>query len=182
MALLRAIQASTLPDPGDLARQIASGRITASAAGADNAPAPGPALAAPAAAVLVQPDRPAGIPADFEGLVHLLEENGHLTVAAQLTNGARVIRYAAPELVISGSRPMSADSLRDAAEALKRTTGQAWKISLDDGPGAPTLREKAKADQEAVRQAALDTPLVKAALAAFPNAELESWPGQRSIA
>jgi DNA polymerase-3 subunit gamma/tau len=44
------------------------------------------------------------------------------------------------------------------------------------------LREKAKADEEATRQAILATPLVKAAFAAFPEAELEAWPGKRSIA
>ncbi len=180
MALLRAIHASTLPDPGELARQIASGRIAPPSVAA---PAAAPALAAPvAAAEPVVPAEPEGPPRDFAGLIHLLEENGHLAVAAQLTNGARVVRYEAPELVLSGSRPVSADALRDAAEALKRSTGQVWKISLEDAPGAPTLREQAKADSDAVRAAVLDTPLVKAALAAFPDAQLESWPGQRSIA
>ncbi len=172
MALLRAIHASTLPDPGDLARQIASGRIAAAPA-AVATPAP------PAAPVAAERQGP---PADFAGLVELLEDNGHHAVAAQLSNGARVVRYAAPELILSGSRPMSADTLRDVADALKKTTGHVWKIALEDAPGAPTLREQAKADEEATRQAILDTPLVKAAFAAFPEAELEAWPGKRSIA
>ena len=172
MALLRAIHASTLPDPGELARQIASGRIAA-------APAAVAALAPPAAPVAAERQGP---PADFAGLVELLEDNGHHAVAAQLSNGARVVRYAAPELILSGSRPMSADTLRDVADALKKTTGHVWKIALEDAPGAPTLREQAKADEEATRQAILDTPLVKAAFAAFPEAELEAWPGKRSIA
>jgi DNA polymerase-3 subunit gamma/tau len=122
------------------------------------------------------------MPTAFEGLVALLEDNGHHAVAAQLSNGARVVRYEAPDLILSGSRPMSADTLRDVADALKKTTGTMWKIALEDAPGAPTLREKAKADEEATRQAILDTPLVKAAFAAFPEAELEAWPGKRSIA
>jgi DNA polymerase-3 subunit gamma/tau len=99
-----------------------------------------------------------------------------------LSNGARVVRYEAYELILSGSRPMSADTLRDVADALKTATGKAWKIALEDAPGAPTLREQAKAEEEATRQAILDTPLVKAAFAAFPEAELESWPSKRSIA
>ncbi|AIT06102.1 DNA polymerase III subunit gamma/tau [Sphingomonas taxi] len=173
MALLRAIHASTLPDPGELAKQIASGKLGALSAPAAAAPA---APAAPVAA-----ERP-GAPADFEGLVTLLEDKGHFAVAAQLSHGARVVRYEAPELVLSGSRPMSADTLRDVAEALKAATGQVWKIVLEDAPGAPTLREKAKADEEATRQAILATPLVRAAFAAFPEAELEAWPGKRSNA
>ncbi|MGR6328213.1 DNA polymerase III subunit gamma/tau [Sphingomonas sp. XXL09] len=177
MALLRAIHASSLPDPGELARQIASGKVAAPALGGSAPTGPGPA-AAPVAAV---PDKP-GVPEDFAGLVEMLADKGNHAVAAQLTNGARVVRYAPPELVLSGSRPMSADTLRDVADALKRTTGQTWKIGLEDAPGAPTLREKDKAEQEATRQAIMETPLVRAALAAFPEAELESWPGQRSIA
>ncbi len=173
MALLRAIHASTLPDPGELARQIASGKIAAMPAAPVAAAAP---QAAPVAAA-----RPFA-PADFAGLVGLLEDKGHHAVAAQLANGARVVRYDAPELILSGSRPMSADTLRDVADALKTATGKAWKIALEDAPGAPTLREKAKADEEATRQAILDTPLVKAAFAAFPEAELEDWPGKRSNA
>ncbi|MGU3314752.1 DNA polymerase III subunit gamma/tau [Sphingomonas sp. M6A6_1c] len=176
MALLRAIHASTLPDPGELARQIASGKLGAPAAPAAAPPA---ALSAPVAPVAAE--RP-GAPADFPGLVALLEDNGHFAVAAQLSHGARVVRYEAPELILSGSRPMSADTLRDVAEALKKATGQVWKIALEDAPGAPTLREKAKADEEASRQAILATPLVKAAFAAFPEAELEAWPGKRSNA
>ncbi|MCP3733926.1 DNA polymerase III subunit gamma/tau [Sphingomonas sp. RP10(2022)] len=173
MALLRAIHASTLPDPGELAKQIASGKLGAL-----------PASAAPAAAAQPAPvaEERGGMPADFPAMVALLEDKGHHAVAAQLGHGARVVRYAPPELVLSGSRPMSADTLRDVAEALKKTTGQVWKIGLEDAPGAPTLREKDKADEEATRLAILDTPLVKAAFAAFPEAELEAWPGKRSIA
>ncbi|EZP51495.1 DNA polymerase III subunit gamma/tau [Sphingomonas sp. RIT328] len=176
MALLRAIHAASLPDPGELAKQIASGKL-----GAIGAPAAASGAPAPAAAAAPVAERPA-VPADFPGLVTLLEDKGHFAVAAQLSHGARVVRYAAPELILSGSRPMSADTLRDVADALKSVTGQVWKIALEDAPGAPTLREQAKADDEAKRLAILDTPLVRAAFAAFPEAELESWPGKRSMA
>ena len=172
MALLRAIHASTLPDPGELAKAIASGKLGA---------LPAPAAAAAPQSTPVTAERP-GLPADFAGLVALLEDKGHHAVAAQLSNGARVVRYEAPDLILSGSRPMSADTLRDVADALKKATDKVWKIALEDAPGAPTLREQAKADEEATRQAILDTPLVKAAFAAFPEAELEAWPGKRSNA
>lgn len=176
MALLRVIHASSLPDPGELAKQIASGKI----AGAAPAAA-APAASASAASMAVAEEKPA-MPRDFAALVTMLEDKGHHAVAAQLGYGARVVRYEPPELILSGSRPMSADTLRDAADALKRATGQVWKIALEDAPGAPTLREKGKAEEEATRQAILATPLVQAALAAFPDAELETWPGKRSVA
>ncbi|HVF94658.1 MAG TPA: DNA polymerase III subunit gamma/tau [Sphingomonas sp.] len=172
MGLLRAIHASSLPDPGELARQIASGKITTSAPAAT----PVAQLEAPVAA------ERNGAPADFAALVTQLEDKGHFAAAAQLANAARIVRYAPPELVLSGSRPLSADTLRDIGDALKRATEQVWKITLEDSPGAPTLREAAKAAEDAARQAILDSPMMKAAFAAFPDAALEDWPGKRSIA
>ena len=47
-------------------------------------------------------------------------------------------------------------------------------------PGAPTLREAREAADEADRQAALAEPVVQAALAAFPDAILESWPRKQA--
>ena len=169
MAMLRAIHASTLPDPGELARQIASGKVAAPAVLA------APAAPTPSAPVAAEPD----MPVDFAGLVTLLEGKGHHAVAAQLTNGARVVRYQPPNLILSGSRPMSADTLRDATEALKRATTRNWKISIEDAPGEPTLREAARTADDAARQAILDHPLIQAAYDAFPDAELD-WPSQRS--
>jgi DNA polymerase III subunit gamma/tau len=171
MALLRAVHASTLPDPGDLARQLQSGA---------GAVAPTPA---PAAAPARSPEPVlASYPLDFEALVAALEaQPGALNVAIRLKQQARVVRYAPPELVLSGSRPMSADTLGDVNAALKVLSGKPWKLSFVDEAGEPTLKERADAADAAARQAILDSPMVQAAREAFPDAELETWPGQRSL-
>ena len=172
MALLRAVHASTLPDPGDLARQLKSG--------APVAPAAAPAAAAPP--VRTPEPATASFPADFPCLVAALEEQpGALNVAIRLKQQARVVRYAPPELVLSGSRPMSADTLSDVNAALKALSGKPWKLSFVDEAGEPTLKERADAADAAARQAILDSPMVQAARQAFPDAELETWPGQRSL-
>ncbi len=165
MALLRAIHASTLPDPGDLARQLAAGAPPVVAA-----PPPAPA-----------PAERAGAPAEFAGLVALLEEKNHHACAVRLHNSASVVRYQPPHLVLSGARPWSTDALRDLTDALKTVTGQPWRVTLADEPGQPTLKELADAADAAAKQAILDTPMIQAARGAFPDAELESWPGQRSV-
>ena len=168
MALLRAIHASTLPDPGELARAIANG--TAPVAIAAPAPvAPSPPAAAPASR----------LPETFDLLVRRLDEAGSLALAARLHNGARVVRYQPPELVFSGSRPMAADTLADLTAALKALTGTSWRISFDDVPGAPTLKERQDASAEDERIAAWDSPIVRAARDAFPDAVLEAWPTKR---
>ena len=168
MALLRAIHASTLPDPGELAKQLASGTLQLSAPAAAAAPAP----VAPAAPV-------AEFPATFEALVDALDGNSPALVA-RLRHGARLVDYAPPMLVLSGSRPMSADTLADLNAALKALSGRAWRVSFADQPGTPTLIERERIAEDAAKQAILETPAVKAAFDAFPEAELESWPGQRS--
>ncbi|MBM6574739.1 DNA polymerase III subunit gamma/tau [Microvirga sp. SRT01] len=168
MALLRVIHASSLPDPGELARRLAG----APEAAPTQAPAPVPAAPPPPASL---------VPADFAALVDALDGGGQLALAARLRHGARLVRYAPPEIVFSGSRPIATDTLAELAAALKCMTKQVWKLSLDDVPGEPTLNERQLAADAAERQAMLDTPLVRAALAAFPGAELE-WPNQRSTA
>ena len=188
MALLRAIYASTLPDPGELARQIANGGPVATAAPAAPPPAPAGAGESPpwnAAAVTPAPEPVATgpiLPPTFEALVDLLDESGGLAIAARLRHGARIVGYAPPEITLSGSRPISADTLAELNTLLKTVTRTAWKVSIVDAPGAPTLREAQDAADDAVRQAILESPIMKAAVAAFPDAKLESWPGQRSNA
>jgi len=188
MALLRAIYASTLPDPGELARQIANGGPVAAAAPAAPPPAPAGAGESPpwnAAASTPAPERVATgpiLPPTFEALVDLLDESGGLAIAARLRHGARIVGYAPPEITLSGSRPISADTLAELNTLLKTVTRTAWKVSIVDAPGAPTLREAQDAADDAVRQAILESPIMKAAVAAFPDAKLESWPGQRSNA
>ncbi|MFW2852356.1 DNA polymerase III subunit gamma/tau [Sphingomonas sp. TX0543] len=158
MALLRVVHASTLPDPGELARQIAGGSIQVN----------GPAAAAPA------PVQPA--PNEFAGLMALLEDRGHHALYHRLRSGGRLVRIAHGEIAFSGSRPLSADTLSEFAQVLKAETGRAWKVALVDEPGAPTMKEADDAAEEAARQAILDTPIVAAARIAFPDAELIEWP------
>jgi len=172
MALLRVIHASTLPDPGDLARQIASGAVTAAIPAAASAPEALPRVAERAAE--------AALPATFESLISALEDAGSHALVAKLRFGASVVHYAALELVLSGSRPMSADTLADLNAGLRALSGKPWKVSFVDEPGAPTMAEADRAAEAAARQAILDTPIVRAALDAFPDAELESWTNQRS--
>ncbi|WP_326524181.1 DNA polymerase III subunit gamma/tau [Sphingomonas sp.] len=156
MALLRVIHAASLPDPGDLARQIASGAV--------------PAASEPAA-----PPAEAPLPATVAELADLLEANNRHVIAANVRNRLRPVRYAPPELVASSSAPLPADFLRDLAGELRTITGRTWKVTADPAPGAPTLVEQRAAAQDAERDQVLASPVVAAAMAAFPDARLEKW-------
>jgi DNA polymerase-3 subunit gamma/tau len=173
MALLRVVHASTLPDPGELARRMASGEYVA--------PAPASPKQNTVSVSNSSKSEPADtLPADFAGLVVMLEGAGEHALAARLTHSASVVRYAAPELVLSSARPLSPELTKELAEALRRVTDRTWRVAVEDAPGAPTLREQAKAAEETERRAVLDSPLVKAAFEAFPEAELVEWTPSRS--
>ena len=65
---------------------------------------------------------------------------------------------------------------RELAAALKSATGTNWRVRLsDDGDAEPSLFEQEKQQADRLRQEVLDSPLVKAAFEAFPDAELAGY-------
>ncbi|MDO7842855.1 DNA polymerase III subunit gamma/tau [Sphingomonas immobilis] len=170
MALLRLIHASTLPDPGELARMIAGGTMPAVNAPAQSASTP---AAAPAEAAL---------PATIQAIRDLLDRSGEQALGSKVYHSASVVHLAAPELVLSSARPLNADMVRDLNVELKRLTGRIWKVTTQDAPGAPTLRERDESEAQAKRAEILATPVVKAAFEAFPDAKIEDAEFDRIIA
>jgi DNA polymerase III subunit gamma/tau len=158
MALLRLIHAAELPDPGELAARLAGGAAKAShVTSSTSSPPPAPAA-----------------PETFLALIERLESGGHYILGQRLRDDASLVRYAPPELALH--LPAGGDELlRDLKGALKAASLGALSVSLAATPGAPTLREQQAAAQERERQAVLDSPLVKAAFEAFPDAELAGY-------
>jgi DNA polymerase-3 subunit gamma/tau len=94
-------------------------------------------------------------------------------MAQQLHDYVGVVRYEPPELAVRLTKPFAGDFARDLTTALKSLTGMAWTVSiLEEGAAEPTLLEQEKAEGDRVRQSVLDSPMVKAAFDAFPDAEL----------
>ncbi|MEA1013326.1 DNA polymerase III subunit gamma/tau [Sphingosinicella sp. LY1275] len=172
MALLRVIHASEMPDPGALMEQLASG-------GAVSVPQrTAPAASAAQAEMAHQPAVPEApapafqAPPTFAGLVDYLANNGKPHLAQMLHDFVGVVRYAPPELVIRPTKPMAGDFMRDLAASLKVLSGTIWTIEASEGEAEPSLLEQEKKAAGEVRQAVLDSPMVKAAFDAFPDAEL----------
>jgi DNA polymerase III subunit gamma/tau len=170
MALLRAVHASTLPDPGELLRRLQSGEPmpavdSAPSVAGSSAPA---ASASPAPAVRA--------PESFAALVEAIA-NRHAHLAQQLHDYASVVRYAPPEIVIHSRRVIDGNI----AKALGDVFPIDWKITLEDQPGEPTLREQELTAKAEAERAILGSPVVAAVFEAFPGAELIE-DNQRSIA
>jgi DNA polymerase-3 subunit gamma/tau len=169
MALLRLVHAASLPDPSELARMLREGG------------APAPALGGAVNgrdAEASAPQTAAQFPATFADMIDLLWKSSGL-LADQIEHQVRLVRYAPPELVIQPVAPIGDDFLRRLGEALKGATGARWQVSIGEGEAQPTIAETKAQDIMAAREAILETPVVKAAMAAFPDADLleedEQW-------
>jgi len=158
MALLRVLHAADLPDPGQLARKLE--------AIAAQGPAP-----APAAADRAPEPRPVAR-LDWAELVERVEQERPL-VGAIMRNWVRPVEVAPGLLRFQLDPGFRADDpepeLRD---ALLKITGERWTVERAVGNAQPSLRERAEAEATAAQAALLADPLVKAAFAAFPDAEL----------
>jgi DNA polymerase-3 subunit gamma/tau len=158
MALLRVIHASQMPDPASLIKRLESGVVSAPLA----------------------PDTPAvpNGPATYQALVKKVEASGKRVLAHRLQEETSIVRWVPPEIGLHLRRPFE---LRELAIAFREATGTEWIVTSEENPAAPTLREQEVAAEHAARDAVLADPIVAAALAAFPGAELLPLSEQRSL-
>ena len=196
MTLVRIAYAADLPSPADALRAIgASGATGAqpkdapaappvpapttapnSAAGAgaaaepavvpESAPEPTPQLAPVAASALrVQPT-------SLREIAALAEERREPILSAWLRTEVRPIRVAVGTIEINCGSSPDGKMLALLQERLEEWTGERWMIALSEEGGEPTLDEQGRAAHEAADQAAMDHPLVRQVLDAFPGARV----------
>ena len=162
MALLRVMHGAAMPDPGELARLLQQGGVPSQTAQASAAPPPNNSASVSASA----------FPADFKTLVEALDRGGHPNVAATLHDVIRLVNYAPPRLEFQLAGPVHQGFGADLNDALFRLTGTRWEIAETPGDAQPSLYEQEQAERAAQDSEILESPLVKAALAAFPEAEV----------
>jgi len=191
MALLRAVHGAAMPDPGELARAIGQGVVSALTQSAESSstskgPAnPEPASPEPVAshshaaaipaanvAPTEQPQVAVHFPASFTELLDLLGQHNFINLEMTLRDVMRVAEYSPPLLGYQLSGAVPSGFLKELDGALKSVTGQRWQLEERTGDAPPSMYEIERAEAEAERQAILESPLVKAALAAFPDAEI----------
>ncbi|KWV93405.1 DNA polymerase III subunit gamma/tau [Erythrobacter sp. YT30] len=160
MALLRVLHAAEMPDPGKLAKrleELASNPLSAATAMPSEA---APAVQAASGAL------------DWAELVDNVDKAGQLRVAQMMRDRVRVIELAAERLIFEQADQFSDDPIPDIRDALFKLTGKRWQVERGEGVAQPSLREQADADAKAAEERTRAHPLVKAALEAFPDAEL----------
>ncbi|MXP09142.1 DNA polymerase III subunit gamma/tau [Pseudoblastomonas halimionae] len=166
MALLRVLHAADMPDPGELAKMIAEGGGTVpTAGGASSGPPGGTSASAPS-------ETSQAAAPEWEALVDQVEASGELLAAQNMRGWVRVINIADGALTYALAPGFSGDLGPELRDALYKITGTRWQVELGEGEGAPSLKERAEAAAKAARRETLEQPLVKATLAAFPDAEV----------
>ncbi|KRA83703.1 DNA polymerase III subunit gamma/tau [Altererythrobacter sp. Root672] len=157
MALLRVLHAADMPDPGTLAKQLGELAASGVGTGGNGGSAPG---TAPVAKV------------DWAELCETVDRAGMLRVAGVMRDWIRVIELAPGQLTFAPAPGFSDDPSPELRDALLKATGQRWLVERVEGEGTPTLREQAEAAKATEAERIRNTPLVEAAFAAFPDAEI----------
>jgi DNA polymerase-3 subunit gamma/tau len=173
MALLRVIHAAELPDPGAVLEKLASGEAV-------TVPAPESPPAESQGALLQAPS-------SFPALIELLKSKGRQLLAHELCDDFRLVGYSPPELALQPVQAVGDAKRRDGTLAslrdwLRMHVEGGWTITLSEASAQPSLREQElelkRQEEDEVRH----SPMVSAALEAFPDAELAGYTvdGQRS--
>ncbi|WP_420542533.1 DNA polymerase III subunit gamma/tau [Sphingomonas ursincola] len=178
MALLRALYAATLPDPGTLARRLAdapAGGTAPSPSEAAAPPPPPPADESPpwnAAPAELVASAPPATPRTMADLVDMLDNANKWLIAAQVKSDMRLIELGEDRLIYQSATGRD-DYVPLLREALASITGRRWEVERGEGEAQPTLAELEQQAEAAMRDEILNHPLVKATQAAFPDAEID---------
>ena len=127
-----------------------------------------------------EPEVPAAIAAalrslpTFDAVVELIRERRDARLLAEVESGVRLVSYAPGRIAFHPSERAPRSLAADLAQRLQAWTGQRWIISVENGPGAPTLAEARAVAKEDLHASLRQHPLVMAALAAFPGAEIRA--------
>jgi DNA polymerase-3 subunit gamma/tau len=168
MLLLRVIYAASMPDPGELAKLLETGGVPTRSLPASPPESGQESMAAAPIA--------AEVPATsltVAQIHQLLETTGHHGLAVNVHDHLRIIILEPGRIIYAPVPALDANFARNLGEALLTQTGSRWQVQVGEGEARPSLkdvRDATLADNDArIRE----LPVVKAALAAFPDAKLE---------
>jgi DNA polymerase III subunit gamma/tau len=192
MVLIRLCHVADMPTPGDLVRRLTSG---APQGGASPGATLGPPLGAPsggpapgggggggvravangAAMIAVEPAPQAGPRlGTFRDVVALVGEQKEAMLHAHLLHSVHLVRFAPPVIELRPQPEAPRDLASRLAALLSDLTGTRWTIAMSAAAGEATIAEQGNAADTARKTAAADHPLVRAIMAAFPGARIDT--------
>ena len=201
MAIIRLTHVADLPTPEDLVRKLKDspppvppvGPGSGSRAGASGARTQAtatPAAAVPAArgaggpatALAMAPEPALARFARFADIVALIRANRDVNLLVEVETGLRLVAYVPGRIEFEPTdtaAPNLADTL---GQRLQAWTGTRWAVSVVGSGGGTTIAEDRDRERLATIATAREHPLVRAAFAAFPGAEITRVRTPRDIA
>ncbi len=190
MVLIRLAYAADLPSPADLVKKLqgtsAPAMTAAPAAAPAAAPPPsgnggasavshGSARAEPLPQADLQPQA-SGLPQPrtFLDIVALAVEQKEGVLEAHLIDNVHLVRFQPGRIELRPAGRAPPDLIGKLSQRLHEWTGVRWVVTVSREAGEPTLREQRQAAERQRHDEVNEHPLVKAALRAFPGAQVTS--------
>lgn len=189
MAVIRLTHMADLPSPEDLVRKLQSspapttsgnnpapsvgcGTVTARAQTVQSTPSQtggGAALAIAAA-----PEEALARYPRFVNIVDLIRANRDVKLLVEVETCVQLVDYAPGRIEFVPTPDAPRDLAARLGARLQQWTGNRWAVILVNEGGALTIAAERDAQTEALKAQAAEHPLVKAALAVFPGAKIET--------
>ncbi len=191
MAVIRLTHVADLPTPEDLVRKLkemptgptpptGSGGASASQTAPQVQPSPPPKTPAPQGsngptAALAQPATQEHALAryqSFEQVVALIRHHRDMQLLMAVQDHIRLVSYAPGRIEFEPTDNAPRDLAQKLGSRLQTWTGVRWGVSIVANGGEPTISERRGAAEAALKAEALEDPMVKAVLDAFPDAKI----------
>ncbi len=184
MAVIRLTHVADLPAPEDLVRKLSETPVPPPPSGGGAPASSGglaPARGVPGArvtasggvtALAVETDSALARFATFGQVVELIRANRDVQLMIEVETGLRLARYEPGRIEFEpapGAAPGLAQKL---GTRLQHWTGARWAVTVVNEGGRPTIAEARDAERSTLERQAMEHPLVKAVLAAFPQARI----------
>jgi DNA polymerase-3 subunit gamma/tau len=200
MVLIRLCHVADMPTPGDLIRRLTAGggaagggsvagsSVAGSSGGGGSAGSgsggsgPGApngggarAVANGAPMVSAEPAVQAGPRlGTFRDVVAWVGERKEAMLHAHLLHSVHLVRFAPPVIELRPQAEAPRDLASKLSALLSEATGTRWTIAVSREAGEATIAEQGNAADTARKTVAADHPLVRAIMAAFPGARIET--------
>jgi DNA polymerase-3 subunit gamma/tau len=189
MAVIRLTHVADLPDPEKLLRDLQSaqaeggfaatppqppaggGGVRAGGGVGPAATLGGPVSAYGAATAPALAQAPVTL-ASLDALCEMIRAKRDMKLLYEVENTLRLVRFSPGRIEFSPTPDAAADLAQRLGQHLQQWTGQRWGLSVVAQGGQPTLAEQRDAERVAAEAEALDNPLVKQVLLAFPGARI----------
>jgi DNA polymerase-3 subunit gamma/tau len=178
MVLIRLCHVADMPTPGDLIRRLTAGGTPGTPA--PSAPGGGGgggarAVANGAPMISAEPAVQAGPRlSSFRDVVAWVGERKEAMLHAHLLHSVHLVRFAPPVIELRPQPEAPKDLSSRLAALLSEVTGTRWTIAVSRDAGESTIADQGNAADTARKSAAADHPLVRAIMAAFPGARIDT--------